>query len=78
MAATLNVIGLVATLAGVLLLLRYGMPYRVSSQEGDFLVTETPSPEGLKTDARYRRLGFIGLALVVIGTLLQIAAAIYH
>ena len=76
MIAALNVIGLLANLAGVILLFRYGMPYRVASPEGDFFITEKPSPEGQMIDRRYKILGFLGLGFILVGTGLQILAAL--
>jgi hypothetical protein len=73
MAKTLSIIGLVATLAGVLLLFRYGMPFRVHSPEGEYIITEQADPAELRLDARYKCRGYFGLALVVIGTGFQIA-----
>ena len=68
--------GIAASLVGVIMLFRYGMPYRVPSTNGDQIVTEQADPEGLKEDARYRRLGQLGLLLVVLGTALQAGAVL--
>lgn len=74
--AALTVAGLISGLTGVLLLFRYGMPYRIPSTNGDYIVTQQADPEGLKLDARYKRLGVIGLILTILGALLQSAAAL--
>jgi len=52
------------------------MPYRITSTGGDYIVTEQSSPESLRQDEVYRRLGFIGLGLIVVGTLLQAASLV--
>ena len=41
MSAPLNIAGLIMNLAGVILLFRYGMPYRVRSEGLSYLVTES-------------------------------------
>ncbi|WP_448041115.1 hypothetical protein [Bradyrhizobium liaoningense] len=76
MAAVYSVIGLVLSLIGVLLLFRYGMPFRIAAPEGDYIITEQPDPEGVEIDARYKAIGYVGLGLVVIGTLFQIAGSV--
>jgi hypothetical protein len=76
MGSTYSVIGLCVSLLGVLLLFRYGMPYRIPAPEGDYIITEQPNPEGVKVDAKYKFLGFIGLVLVILGTGFQIAGSI--
>jgi hypothetical protein len=63
MVTTLNVIGLLANMAGVILLFRYGMPYRISSEGGDYFVTEKPNPESVKWDKVYKGMGFVGHSL---------------
>ena len=42
--------GLLAALAGVILLFRYGMPYRVRSGGADYIVTEQIHTEELASD----------------------------
>jgi hypothetical protein len=70
-----NTTGLVLCLLGVVLLFRYGMPYRIStSGGGDFIVTEGSS-EPPWIDTIYRTLGWIGLIAIVAGTACQIAGA---
>lgn len=76
MADVISIAGLATSLAGVLMLFRYGMPYRVSSPDGSFILSERPNPEGDQEDARYRVFGFIGLFLIVAGTVAQIIAVL--
>jgi hypothetical protein len=76
MSAILSILGLVANLAGVLLLFRYGMPYRVPSASGMFLMNTQRDPEIMKEDAKYTQLGKIGLWLVIVGTFLQVLGVV--
>jgi hypothetical protein len=73
----LTAAGLVLSLFGVLLLFRYGMPYRIENH-GTFLIGADVAPDRarslLATDRRYKILGWIGLSLTVVGTLIQILA----
>jgi hypothetical protein len=73
----LNIVGLDATLVGVLLLFRYGMPYRVRTG-GNVATwhTESPDPKIVALERRYSTAGWIGIVLVLIGTGLQIAASL--
>ena len=61
-----STVGLVISLIGVLLLFRYGMPYRVSSSD----------PREAMLERRYAMVGFLGLFLVVLGTICQIVGAV--
>jgi hypothetical protein len=66
--------GIGLNLVGVLLLFRYGMPFRVETKgEGAFLLEGTDYDE-IKLDRRYRLLGNAGLILVVLGSALQALA----
>ena len=71
----LNTIGLAANLVGVILLFRYGMPYR---HTGSFLLLsgDAVTDKDRRLDDRYRTLGWIGLVLIIIGTGLQIASTV--
>ena len=73
--AALSLAGLVVSLIGVLLLFRYGMPYRVETRGRIYRVIEQEDEAAKTVERRYRMLGNIGLALVVVGTLLQAAGA---
>jgi hypothetical protein len=70
-----NIVGLVASLFGVILLFRYGMPYRVRSEgKTHRILSGPPDQEQIKADRRYERLGQLGLILIVLGTAAQIGA----
>jgi hypothetical protein len=64
--------GLVLSLIGVLLLFRYGMPYRVRTGGLPLRVTISSDPRAAALERRYTIVGWLGLFLVVIGTICQI------
>jgi hypothetical protein len=75
-AANWNIAGSVLTLVGLLILFRYGMPYRVRTGGVNYIITEEIDESELKTDRRYEFYGWVGLVFAVAGTLCQIAANI--
>jgi len=72
MAPYANAFGLLLTLAGVLMLFRYGMPYQVRTSGNVTRVIQPTS--AAKKDAVHDRAGKFGLAAVVVGTLIQMIA----
>ena len=68
--------GLVLSLIGVLLLFRYGMPYRVRTGGSSMYVSSSSNPREAMLERRYALVGFLGLFLVVLGTICQIVGAI--
>jgi hypothetical protein len=72
--ALTNIIGLLLECVGVLILFFCGMPYAIRTGGGEFMVTH-PSAAGIARERFYDRLGWLGLALLVIGTGLQIWTA---
>jgi hypothetical protein len=74
-ASVLNVFGLVANLSGVILLFRYGMPYRArTGGETVYIASGSANEDEIAAERRYDRLGWLGLILIVLGTAAQIAA----
>jgi hypothetical protein len=74
--AALNIVGLLMNLAGVILLFRYGMPYRVRTGGNQIrVVSGRTNQEIVKTEQLYEKLGFLGLVLIVLGTAAQVIAA---
>jgi len=77
MGKLMNILGLFSNLGGVLLLFVFGMPIRVAA--GGTTVTWSTSSISYqikKFDDIYSALGWIGLGLVVFGTLLQALATL--
>jgi hypothetical protein len=72
----LNVFGLAANLIGVLLLFRYGMPYRVPTGGSSIYVSSSADPYQLAEEQRYKRLGILGLVSIVVGTAAQIVVVL--
>jgi len=73
-AGTLNIIGLVSNLFGVVLLFRYGMPYRVRRGGASYFRREQDDEDEKRAEARYDAFGWVGIALIVLGTGFQVAA----
>ena len=67
-------LGLLFALVGVLLLFRYGMPYRIETKGRSFLAIEEGDEAALRAERLYRELGMLGLVLIVVGTARQIGA----
>lgn len=72
-AACLNITGLVACFVGFVLLFRYGMPFRVRTDGVTYLITHQVDDNEKALERRYTMLGWLGFALVTVGTGLQIA-----
>jgi len=67
--------GLVATLIGVVLLFRYGMPYRVRTGGASHLLLEETDHQAQAEEKRFSVLGWIGLTLIIAGAAAQIYGA---
>lgn len=76
MAAYWNIAGLALNLAGVILLFRFGMPYRVPQINEGSLFADEPTSRDRETNQRYKIWGKIGLAAIVIGTASQAVATL--
>jgi len=73
----LNVCGLLCNLVGVLLLFRYGMPYRIATGGRLFRWELNATDEQIRRrDLLYRFLGWIGVVAIVVGTGLQVWATL--
>ena len=70
----LNTVGLVFNLVGVLLLFRYGMPYRTRTGGSGFLMVEQKDSAAISLEEQHDFLGYVGLCLIILGTVLQIVA----
>jgi hypothetical protein len=75
MVAALNIVGLILALAGVLVLFRFGMPYRTRTGGWPQWVDDNPPDQNqIGLERRYDRYGWVGLFCIVAGTLCQIIA----
>jgi hypothetical protein len=70
----LNLAGLALNLIGVLILFRYGMPFHVPSGGAVHLILEQTDQAEIELERRYKLFGYIGLALLIAGTILQMVA----
>ncbi len=77
MAAICNIAGLLMDLAGVILLFQYGMPYRVRTGGSEIRLHGRTDQETVKAEYLYERLGFVGLALIFLGTAAQVVATVW-
>jgi hypothetical protein len=79
MATILSIAGLVLNAMGVILLFFFAMPYRTGSQAKSPITVVIPgSPERIvELEARYDHFAWLGLAAVVLGTVLQIWVALH-
>ncbi len=66
----LNIAGLLLSLAGVILLFFYGMPYRL--QLLGEAITTRPEPGDEQKLTRYKRRAGAGLSCIALGTALQV------
>ena len=73
-AHTWNIVGLVLVSVGVIVLFAFGMPYRVLRGGASFLILEQRNAADLKQERLFDVLGWIGLSLVIVGTIRQIVA----
>lgn len=75
-AAGCNILGLVLNLAGVLLLFRFGMPYRVPQINEGSLFADPPTENDKKLNRRHTFWGWFGVVLIVCGTAAQVVASL--
>ena len=68
----LNTTGIIVALIGVIILFRYGMPFRVKTGGVTYIITEQVDEAERKLDARYELYGYFGLFAVIAGTIAQI------
>jgi hypothetical protein len=74
--ASWTVLSVVLGIAGLLLLFRYGMPFRIESGGHDTVVVGAANPvEEERLDRRYKRFGYLGLMLTIAGGICQILGA---
>ena len=71
----LAVTGLISSLAGVIILFHFGMPYRTRTGGASLLSVGIQDINEPKREARYNTLGNCGLILIIFGTALQVFLA---
>jgi len=76
-----NILGLLANLVGVILLFLFGMPFRVRTRGYRLLTSQPVESEKRRLaglELTYDAAGWLGLALIVLGTAMQILATVTH
>jgi hypothetical protein len=76
-ASELIITGLTMNLLGIILLVVFGMPFRVLAGGHSADVPSNSDPKEIKIDRWYTLLGWCGLALMVLGTVTQIDAIFF-
>lgn len=77
MLVAINTFGLLFGLGGVVLLFRYGMPYRLRTNGKTTKTVLLPNADDtVRVERKYDRLGWLGLSLIVLGTVCQIYVGI--
>lgn len=71
-----NLVGLLLTLAGVLILFRWGMPFHVPTGGASAYIAEQLDAKEIALERIYTIIGYVGLALLILGTVLQIIAVL--
>jgi hypothetical protein len=74
---TLNIIGLLMNAAGVILLFLFAMPFRTRTGGYTVRITEGSDPEMVRVEGWFDKLGWLGLGLIVLGTVVQIIAILW-
>lgn len=69
-----NATGLIMTAAGLLLIIRFGMPFRLSAVRDNSIITED-SFNSAWIEPTYKAPGYIGLIVILTGIACQIAGA---
>jgi hypothetical protein len=72
----LNIVGLAFNLIGVLILFRWGMPFRVPTGGDIHLIAEQKNAGQAALDHIYAVCGWVGLVVLIVGTALQIVATL--
>jgi hypothetical protein len=76
-AASLTVVGLIMNLVGIILLFRYGMPFRVRTDGSKVRwLSGQKNPQVVRTERLHSVLGWIGLTLIILGTASQVCGTL--
>ena len=76
-ASDLLITGLMMNLLGIILLVVFGVPFRVITGGRSADVSSNSDPKKIKIDRWGTLLGWFGLALIVLGTVTQIDAIFF-
>ena len=76
-ASDLLITGLMMNLLGIILLVVFGMPFRLITGGHSADVSSNSNPKNIKIDRWGTLLGWFGLALIVLGTVTQIDAIFF-
>jgi hypothetical protein len=74
-AATVNTIGLILTIAGCWMLVKFGLPPDFDPLGRSYLLLEEDDKAMIAKGNKYRFRGRLGLGLIIGGSLLQIVAS---
>jgi hypothetical protein len=72
----LNIVGLAFNLIGILILFRWGMPFRMPTGGAIPYVAETIDAKEAAIEHIYSICGYVGLFLLILGTVFQIVATL--
>jgi hypothetical protein len=72
--SALNIAGLVMNMFGVVMLFFFAMPYRTRTGGYSSYIVEESDPKVVRAEAWYDVVGWLGLALMMLGTAAQIGA----
>jgi hypothetical protein len=75
MVRNLNLVGLLFNLIGIVVLFRWGMPFRVETGGATYLITVQRDANEIAVERLYKTVGYVGLAMLIAGTVLQMIAA---
>jgi hypothetical protein len=73
-ARVINIVGLAFNLIGVLILFRWGMPFRVETHGAVSLGLATVDQRAIAVERIYSVCGWVGLVILILGTVLLIIA----
>jgi hypothetical protein len=71
-----TLIGLALSLVGVLILFRWGMPFHVPARGATYRITNQVDEKEIALERIYTIFGYAGLTLLILGTVLQMAAVL--
>lgn len=67
----LNLVGMGLNLVGLLLLFRFGLPFKLRTGGADLMAWDGENVAEKKLEARYDKLAWLGLGSAIVGSLVQ-------